>query len=306
MKNFITVDTAVKDLKLDVLNKANLNDEIKIFNSYRANIELLNYIFYEKIDSIIIWSGRESRLLNKFKNVTKIRDGIKNVLKCHPPLIVITEKFEYRKILKNMCEAHKINLCITKHSSSQFISIANEYVFKHIGVFRPVSGTLINIYGVGALIRMKLMNNKSEIILSLLKNGHLYIGDDAIDTSYFGNRVYGKGNDLTKKFLELRGIGVVNVEKMYGIQKVMDMSPIDLVIELSPTYDSKRIVNQSQMTSICNIVMPYYQVSSTTGKDVARLIEACVTDYKLKKISKYNSGDDFTKILQKLIDSNDE
>jgi HPr kinase/phosphorylase len=156
---------------------------------------------------------------------------------------------------------------------------------------------LINVYGVGVLLEGKSGVGKSEVAMELVKKGHIFVADDAVDVTNLADRLFGKPNAVANNFIEVRGLGILNIARMFGIEKTADSSNIDIIVELIRDdnlnkTDFERIGNKSYTKVVEKVKVSYYRLPITSGRKMSDLIETAVVDWKLKQHG-YNSGDDY-------------
>jgi HPr kinase/phosphorylase len=199
----------------------------------------------------------------------------------HPPGIVVTEKFKYTNNLLKIAKRENVNVFYTNMASAEFTSAAETYISRKIAKYTIIHGAIVQIFGVGVLIKGESGVGKSELVMQLVDKGHIFIGDDAVDVARFGNILFGKTNKYADRFVEVKGLGMVDIEKVCGVQKMLPSCNIEMVIEIVDGSKQKNEFDRSRQqvktTRICGINLPYYTVSR-----VAAIAENCVVDYKLR------------------------
>jgi len=167
----------------------------------------------------------------------------------------------------------------------------------------------MNIYGDGVLIIGESGTGKSEIAMELLKSGHLFVADDAVMVYNFGQSLYGHASDVARHFIEVRGLGILNVCRMFGRQKTLRETKINVVCEIVNPIDKdgkntlnkfERIGQKQSYEIIRGVKIPKYYIPLTVGRSAATLIESAVSDYKLK-LSGYNSANEYMKNFNDVI-----
>jgi HPr kinase/phosphorylase len=158
-----------------------------------------------------------------------------------------------------------------------------------------MSGVLMQVYGKGVLLTGESGMGKSKTALELIKNGQVLVSDDRVDVMHIHNHVYGHSPEITRGLMEIRGIGIIDVEKMFGASALMDTARIDLVIKLEP-YESQpgfnRIGDEAErFTNILNVLIPTVTLPISAGRNVAVLVESAVTNFRLQEAG-YNSAED--------------
>jgi HPr kinase/phosphorylase len=175
--------------------------------------------------------------------------------------------------------------------------------------YKTIHGTLVSIYGVGVLLQGKSGVGKSESALELVKRGHIFVADDAVDVAKITDRLYGKANSLAQNFIEVRGLGVLNIARMFGVEKTKDSTNIDVIIDIIADDNSKmqfeRLGKNLQYKMIEKVKVPYYRLPSTVGRKISDLIETTVIDLKLKLLG-YNSAQEYINRYRKVNRSNNK
>jgi HPr kinase/phosphorylase len=169
--------------------------------------------------------------------------------------------------------------------------------------YTTIHGTLVSVYGVGVLLQGESGVGKSEVALELVRKGHLFIADDAVDVTNLADRLYGRPNAIANKFIEVRGLGILNIPRMLGIEKTQDSSVIDVVIELvlddKKTMQFERLGDHLNVKVLEKVQVPYYKLPITPGRKMSDLIETAVIDLKLKQHG-YSSAEDYMDNYEKV------
>lgn len=306
MNNIITVNDLLKQFNFfEVIYKGNTNNVISIPVLNRTGIELAGEVYFNNKMSPILWSTNEFKYLSSLKSEKEIIRKIDAILKLSPPVIIVTTRFDkHIKTLLKVAQKYKTPILKTSLSSSSLHLRVGQWINEKLAKYNLFHGTLIDLFGLGVLITGESGVGKSEVAMELVKKGHIFIGDDAIDIANIGNRLYGKPNDTCNNFIEVRGIGILDVSRMFGIEKVKKQSDINLVIELQKLENTsvgsfERLGTENKYTEICGVKIPKYVLPITPGRNMSDLIESAVIDYKLKE-SGYNSANEYIKNIKKI------
>ena len=166
-------------------------------------------------------------------------------------------------------------------------------------------GSLISVFGMGVLIIGRSGIGKSEVVVELVKKGHIFIGDDSIMITRIGKRVFGKANDITKNFIEIRGLGILNFQRIFGIEKQIKSSRVNVICELIDmdeidkySCQFERLGNKITYNNILGVDIPFYRIPVSQGRNISDLIETAITDLKLKKQG-YFSAEEFIEQISK-------
>jgi HPr kinase/phosphorylase len=152
-------------------------------------------------------------------------------------------------------------------------------------------GSMVDILGVGVLIRGESGIGKSECVLALIERGYSLVADDVTKVTLVdGREVVGTSADITRNHMEIRGIGIINVAAMFGVKSIRKEKRVDLVVTLKPweeVADVDRLGMEQEFVKILGIDIPHVTIPVRPGRDLARLIEVAAFQTKLK-MSGYN------------------
>jgi HPr kinase/phosphorylase len=145
----------------------------------------------------------------------------------------------------------------------------------------------MEVFGVGILLTGRSGVGKSETAMELIKRGHRLIADDSVIIKEIANELYGTAPDIIRYFMELRGIGIINVKSMYGSGSVLDEKKIQLVIQLENWQQGKeydRIGDEMSTTSYFDIKVPKLTIPVSPGRNLAIIIEVAARNFRLKSM----------------------
>jgi HPr kinase/phosphorylase len=167
-----------------------------------------------------------------------------------------------------------------------------------------LSGDLMVVYGKGVLITGESGMGKSEIAMELVRDGQVLVADDRVDVQKIHNSLYGHAPELLRGMLEIRGIGIIDVERMFGANNLSPRSRIDLVIHLVK-YDASEEYERigDEMTAYTNIMgvnIPAMSLPVSPGRSMRALIETAVSNFILKEEG-YNSTEEFKERLHEML-----
>ena len=160
-----------------------------------------------------------------------------------------------------------------------------------------VHGTLLDINGVGVLLTGHSGMGKSETAIELINRGHRIIADDAVCVKRVRNELVGKAPENIKYFMEVRGLGIIDIKNMYGVGAVLESEFIDLVIRLDKINDLADYDRLGSMDNTCEILgisLPQINIPVMPGRNIAVIVEVATRNYLLKKMG-YNALEDLKK-----------
>lgn len=305
IRKSIPVQSLINQFDFEVLYKGNIHNKIAIPSLNRTGIELATKIVFNKILSTVVWSTNESRFLASLKSDDEIEKRFKFVLDLTPPAIIITKHFAYPELLLKVAQKYNTVILRSELNSSQLYLTVAQWITEQLADYNTVHGTLINVFGVGVLVQGESGVGKSEVAMELVKKGHLFVSDDAVDIANIGGKLHGKANAISSSFIEVRGIGILNVSKMFGVEKVETSSPINLIVEMKKVdrierQDFERVGKEIKYKILDGVKVPYYLLPITPGRKMSELVETAVIDYKLKQLG-YSSAKEYLENYRKVI-----
>jgi HPr kinase/phosphorylase len=161
-------------------------------------------------------------------------------------------------------------------------------------------GSMVDILGVGAIIRGESGIGKSEAVLALIERGYSLVADDVVKATLVdGREILCTSAELTRDHMEVRGIGIINVAAMFGVKAIRKEKSLDLIITLEPwekVKDVDRLGMEQQFVEVLGVAVPHVIIPVRPGRDIARLIEVAAFQIKLRK-SGYNAAEELNKRL---------
>lgn len=264
---------------------------------------------FEKIflhERIQIIGETEHLYLSSFTEKER-NEAIERFVKYDFPAVFITKGFDpYPYLLQKLCEK-KIPLIKTPLSTTLFMNSLYFYLSLKLAPFCVIHGTLVDVYGVGMLITGRSGIGKSECAVDLVARGHRLVADDGVKIiKHPDGFLIGKCASekiYFSPYVEIRGIGIIDILSMYGIRAIRDMKRIDLEIKLidwSENIDYERTGLREYMEEIMGVSLPYVVLPLNPGKNIAVLVEIVALNYLLKKEG-YNSAKHFSESIKREI-----
>jgi HPr kinase/phosphorylase len=183
---------------------------------------------------------------------------------------------------------YDVNVFATEVDTSEFFAQLISTLANYLAPRETVHGVLVEVHGEGVLITGESGIGKSETALELIKRGHRLIADDAVEIKRISrNMLTGQAPDVIRYYLEIRGIGVVNVCYLYGIGAVKPIEHIDMVINLELWDDNKfydRLGLETEFTTILDVKVPYMTIPVRPGRNLAVVIELAAMNNRHKKM----------------------
>lgn len=223
----------------------------------------------------------------------KRREILEMLFAQHIPGVIITRELPYFPEMVELAEQYEIPLMRCKDSTSGFMSALIAYLNLHLAPRITRHGVLIEVYGEGMLILGESGVGKSETAVELIKRGHRLVADDAVEIRRVSNiSLVGSSPENIRHFLELRGIGIVNARRLFGMGAVKVTEKIDMIVELEP-WDSEKVYDRmgvnSEYTSILGVKVPCSTIPVKPGRNLAVILEVAAMNNRQKKMG-YNAA----------------
>lgn len=230
----------------------------------------------------------------------KVKEAFEALFASGAPALVVTRNLDIMPGLLEAAKDHKIPLLRTDHSTSSFMSALIAYLNKELAPRITRHGVLVEIYGEGVLILGESGIGKSETAIELVKRGHRLVADDAVDIRKVSAiSLVGSSPKVIRHFIELRGIGIIDVKRIFGIGAVKDTEKIDLIIHLEnwqhgKQYDRLGLVDE--YTNLLGIDIPSLVVPVRPGRNLAVILEVAAMNIRQKRMG-YNAAEELNNRL---------
>ena len=216
-------------------------------------------------------------------------------LSLRPAAAVVTRGLEIPDYLLEACKKHEVPLLKTEEETSPFLAALIEFLNTELAPRITRHGVLVEVYGEGVLITGESGAGKSETAIELIKRGHRLIADDAVEIRKINDRTL-RGNSPSniRHFVELRGIGIIDARRIFGMGAVKPSEKIDMVIQLearNSTKDYDRLGLDNEYANILGVKIPAMTVPITPGRNLAVIVETAAMNNRQKKMG-YNAAKD--------------
>ena len=300
-KFIVPLQKIIKDFNLEVLYVPEDASTIAISSPEvnRPGLQLSGFFDYFDSQRVQILGKSEFAFLHQFDD-TEITNRIDNYFSTCPTAVVITRNIEAPACMMDAAKAHKVSLLRTADGTSAFMAglIAELNVELAPRVTRH--GVLVEVYGEGILLLGESGVGKSETAIELVKRGHRLIADDAVEIRRVSAKtLVGSSPENIRHFMELRGVGIINARRLFGIGAVKMTEKINMIVQLEQ-WDATKVYDRMGMNEEYTDVLGV-QVSSLTipvkpGRNLAIIIEVAAMNNRQKRMG-YNAAQE---LLEKL------
>ncbi|RGH41906.1 HPr kinase/phosphorylase [Firmicutes bacterium OM07-11] len=223
------------------------------------------------------------------------------------PCIVYSRNLEPDKELLEKAEKQDIPIFQTEKQTSGFMAELIRWMNVKLAPCISIHGVLVDVYGVGVLIMGESGIGKSEAALELIKRGHRLVTDDVVEIRKVSDEtLVGSAPDITRHFIELRGIGIVDVKSMFGVQSVRETQNIDLVITLEDWSREKeydRLGLEESYTEFLGNKVVCHNIPIRPGRNLAIIVESAAVNHRQKQMG-YNAAQELYKRVQENLAKN--
>ncbi|MBE5787125.1 MAG: HPr kinase/phosphorylase [Clostridiales bacterium] len=300
----INVNDFIKSLKLQVLSPSSRKEWD--FNTPELNRPGLQFVgFYEHFayDRPQIVGLTEMAYLESLPDDTR-RERLENYFSYPIPCVILCRGMMPTEDMLELAAAHDVALLRTEAVTTRFFGNAMTYLNRCLAPRATLHGVLVDVYGVGVLITGESGVGKSEAALELVKRGHQLVADDVVDVcKVTDNRLTGESPETVRHFMEIRGIGIIDIKAMYGVGAVLMSKSIDLVIHLEAWKEKKsydRLGLSDDFTTIMDVRVPQLVLPVRPGRNLAIIIEVAARNFSLKHMG-YSAAKELDRRLNEMM-----
>ncbi|MCF7833092.1 MAG: HPr(Ser) kinase/phosphatase [Candidatus Marinimicrobia bacterium] len=290
MKKLTTINDLIRETESKLL-LSRINPEINSnaeITSSALNIPGLELTgFWEDFPNhkLQVFSKKEMQFIATL-SPTAMQNLFEKMFSFKVPGLIFVDTGEIPPIIVELANAHKVALLKTDINIMQFLQDVGTYLYTKFAPTTIVHGGLVDLYGVGILLTGKSGIGKSEIALDIVERGHRLVADDVVCIQRTGKNVLiGKPEELLQDTIEVRGLGIVNIRKIFGARAVRVQKRVEMMIELlrwDPDENYERFGLNEDFTNILGVDIPYIRLPINPGKTISVIVETIALTYLLK------------------------
>lgn len=305
---FVTLGQIAKEFRLEKIGECEKIDEIKIITAdvNRPGLQIAGFFDYFDANRLQIMGKVESTYLKRMSDSERY-DSICKLFSAGIPAIIITRDLEIFSEVIECSKKYSIPVLRTKESTSRFMSSLIEYLNSYLAPRITQHGVLVEVYGEGVLILGESGVGKSETAIELVKRGHRLVADDAVEVKRVSERtLVGSAPEIIRHFIEIRGIGIIDVKKIFGMGAVKDTETIGLIIHLELWKEDKhydRLGLIDEHTNVLGMDIPSLTIPVRPGRNLAIIVEVAAMNNRQKKMG-YNAAEELNQRLIEEIQKN--
>lgn len=290
----------MRDLDLELLNDQKaLQRDIRSEMLSRPGVELAGFLDFFDKDRLILIGSKESHFMKLLPYDIR-RQRIEDMFEKMPPGVIFSINVEVEDLFYELGNQYNVAILKSKSRTTPLSGQLYQYLHSKLAPRTSLHGVLLDIHGMGTLITGKSGIGKSETALELIKRGHILISDDRVDIFEAAPGVLiGSAPKILEKFIEVRGIGIVDVVSMFGAGAYRENKKIRLVVELEHWKKGKqydRLGIETETTKIFGTELAKITIPVLPGRNVATLVESAAMNQKLKYLG-YNAAFELTQAV---------
>lgn len=286
----------VETFNMEILHKGRDFDNtvVTISDVNRPALQLVGFYDYFDDKRLQILGRGEMQFLERMTEAERTR--VFNKLLSYPfPAMIVARDMEAPSELVQMANKHDRTLLRSTESTVDVTSKLIDYLNRAMAPQIARHGVLMNIYGQGVLILGDSGIGKSETAIELLKRGHRLVADDAVEIRRISNSLFGTAPEIIRHYIEIRGVGVIDVQQLFGMGAVQFDTEIDLVIQLEQWVDGKfydRLGLGEEKYEMLEVELPIVTIPVRPGRNLAGIVEIATMKNRQMKYG-YNAARDF-------------
>ncbi len=268
-----------------VAGQAGIERVINTSDTYRPGMALMGFVELFTVDQLQILGNTEMEYLRN-QSPSDRKRALEILYQFEIPCIVITGRGRMIPELNALAEEYGVPLLRSEFETARFNHLFHFYLDD---VFAPqvtLHGTLVDVHGIGLLFKGRSAIGKSEVGLDLVERGHRLVADDAVNITRKSQGILvGTSSELLRDHMEIRGIGIMDIKKMFGVRGTRRQKRIEVVVQLvdwEETMSYERVGIEDKTVIVLGVELPEVTIPLFPGKNITVIVEAIAMDYLLR------------------------
>ena len=297
----VSLGKIIDEFHLEVIYLPALPEDIQICSTRinRPGLQMVGFYDHYEQERLQIIGKVEHLFIAQLASEERTR-RLEDFFRSAPAGVIVTTSIEISAEMVEMAEKYKVPLMRTSERTSPFMAALIAYLNVQLGPRLTRHGVLVEVYGEGVLLLGESGVGKSETAIELVKRGHRLIADDAVEIKRVSaTTLVGRAPEIIRHYVELRGIGIVDVRRLFGMGAVKETEKIDLVINLENWKQDKmydRLGLEETTEEILGIKVPSIVLPVCPGRNLSVVIEVAAMNNRQKRMG-YNTAAEFNKRL---------
>ena len=298
----VTIEELIQ--KMNLVNKTPELDTEKIVVAHpdvnRPALQLTGFFEHFDRERVQIIGYVESAYLERLDE-EKRREVYEKLISCNIPCLIYSRGMEPEPVVLELCSHYGVPCMVSHQTTSDLMAEVIRWLKVKLAPVISIHGVLVDVFGEGVLIMGESGIGKSEAALELIKRGHRLVSDDVVEIRKVSDEtLIGSAPDITRHFIELRGIGIIDVKTLFGVESVKNTQSIDMVIKLEEWSKDKeydRLGMEDQYTEFLGNKVICHSIPIRPGRNLAIIVESASVNYRQKKMG-YNAAKELYKGVQ--------
>ncbi|MBI3003913.1 MAG: HPr kinase/phosphorylase [Ignavibacteriales bacterium] len=277
--------------------------EIRDKNIHRPGLALAGYVELFTYDRVQVFGNTEVRYLNHLSLPERVK-AFHTIFQFDLPCIIVTNGNTIDKELLAIATKQGVSIFETPFETTKLVYFLSDFLDDQFAPQTVVHGSFIDVYGIGVLLSGRSGIGKSEVALDLIERGHRLVSDDVVMITRKGEGILmGAGSDVVKHFMEIRGLGLIDVRAVFGIRSIRFQKRVELMVELQEwknDVEYTRTGLDHENISILGVDLTHIKLPIFPGKNITVIVEVIALDYLLKHYG-YDAATVFSKRLDQAI-----
>ncbi len=297
----VELSKVIKEFHLETIYLPDLPENINIecARVNRPGLQMVGFYDHYEQTRLQIIGKVEHLFISRLEPEERTR-RLDDFFRSSPVGVILTSSIEISTEMIDLAEKYKVPLMRTSERTSEFVAALIAYLNVQLGPRITRHGVLVEVYGEGVLLLGDSGIGKSETAIELVKRGHRLIADDAVEIKRVSaTTLVGRAPEIIRHYVEIRGVGIVDVRRLFGMGAVKDTEKIDLVINLESWQQGKmydRLGLEDNKMDLLGIKVPMIVLPVCPGRNLSVVIEVAAMNNKQRKMG-YNTAEEFNKRL---------
>lgn len=293
----VNLEKVIREMKLDRLYYPNKEVLIDTADLNRPGLQITGFFDYFDPSRIQVFGMVENTYLAGLSSEVRY-NSLKRLFEKQISAVILTRNSNASAEMLKLAEEFETPVLRTSQPTSSFTSSLNAYLNVELAPRITRHGVLVEVYGQGVLILGESGVGKSETAVELIKRGHRLVADDAVEIKKVSSKsLIGVSPDIIRHFIEIRGIGIVDVKNIFGMGAVKESEKIDMIIHLEAwekgkQYDRLGLVDE--YTNILGLDIPSLTIPVKPGRNLAVIFEVAAMNNRQKRMG-YNAAEEFNR-----------
>ena len=311
MDELVRVKEIVEYFKFEQIagNEASLERIISVPDINRSGLELTGYFDFTQFLRVVLLGDKEIGYIKNRMTKEQVIEVFSRIMCDKTPCIIVSKSHTCPETLVELATERNFPILSSNMDTTRIFTDLVSYLDERLAQTTSLHGVFLNVYGKGILLTGESGTGKSEIALELIKRGHQLIADDRVDVKRVHNSISGEAPFILSGMLEIRGIGIIDVTKMFGANCVLKKHTLDYVIHLEKWREDKEYaragIEDKEYSNILDIAIPKITLPVKEGRSMAVIIESAVTNFALREVG-YDSSKEFDERIMNFILSRKE